>query len=124
MTGRLQGKRGALLLHAGAVLGLAALVFLYIQDVLVCPLQLVLGVPCPTCGVTRALLALAQGDLAGYVHYQPMALFLAAAVLLALHHRPLRRWRVALWTYVGGVLLLNLALYFFRLSNGTLLTIL
>lgn len=110
-----------MLLHAAAALGLGVLVLLYARGIVVCPVWLAFGVPCPTCGVTRALLALAQGDLAGYVRCHPLALFLAAAVLLALHHRPLRRWRAALWTYVGGVLALDLALYLFRLSNGTIL---
>ena len=110
-----------MLLHAAAALGLGVLVLLYARGIVVCPVWLVFGVPCPTCGVTRALLALAQGDLTGYVRCHPLALFLAAAVLLALHHRPLRQWRAALWTYVGGVLALNLALYLFRLSNGTIL---
>lgn len=106
-----------MLLHATAALGLGVLVLLYARGIVVCPVWLVFGVPCPTCGVTRALLDLAQGDLAGYLHHQPMALFLAAAVALALHQRPLRRFRKALWAYVGAVLALDLALYALRLGD-------
>lgn len=106
-----------MLLHAAAALGLGVLVLLYARGIVVCPVWLVFGVPCPTCGVTRALLALAQGDLAGYLHHQPMALFLVVAVFLALHHKPLLRFRWVLWTYVGVVLVLNLVLYVFRLGN-------
>ena len=43
--------------------------------------------------------------------------FLAAAVALALHQRPLRRFRKALWAYVGAVLALDLALYALRLGD-------
>ena len=118
MTGGSLGRKGRLLLlHAAVLLGLGALVWLYARGVLVCPVQLAFHLPCPTCGVTRALLDLAQGNLAGYLHHQPMALFLAAAVALALHQRPLRRFRKALWAYVGVVLVLNLVLYVFRLGN-------
>ena len=118
MTGGSLGRKGRLLLlHAAVLLGLGALVWLYARGVLVCPVQLAFHLPCPTCGVTRALLDLAQGDLAGYLHHQPMALFLAAAVALALHHKPLLRFRWVLWTYVGVVLVLNLVLYVFRLGN-------
>lgn len=63
------------------------------------------------------MLALTQGKLTDYLYYQPMALFLAAAVALALHQRPLRRFRKALWAYVGAVLALDLALYALRLGD-------
>ena len=118
MTGGSLGRKGRLLLlHAAVLLGLGALVWLYARGVLVCPVQLAFHLPCPTCGVTRALLDLAQGDLAGYLHHQPMALFLAAAGALALHQRPLRRFRKALWAYVGAGLALDLALYALRLGD-------
>lgn len=118
MTGGSLGRKGRLLLlHAAVLLGLGALVWLYIYGILVCPIQLVLGLPCPTCGVIRALLALTQGKLTDYLYYQPMALFLVVAVFLALHHKPLLRFRWVLWTYVGVVLVLNLVLYVFRLGN-------
>lgn len=106
-----------MLLHAAAALGLGVLVLLYARGIVVCPVWLVFGVPCPTCGVIRALLALTQGKLTDYLYYQPMALFLVVAVFLALHHKPLLRFRWVLWTYVGVVLVLNLVLYVFRLGN-------
>ena len=118
MIGNFRGRWIRLLLVHGCVaLGLALLVWLYIYGILVCPIQLVLGLPCPTCGVIRALLALTQGKLTDYLYYQPMALFLVVAVFLALHHKPLLRFRWVLWTYVGVVLVLNLVLYVFRLGN-------
>jgi hypothetical protein len=38
-----------------------------------CGFARMFGVPCPGCGSTRAMLALAHGDLHGLVHYNPLA---------------------------------------------------
>jgi len=39
---------------------------------LICPFHaLTAGIPCPTCGTTRALLALMQGDVAASLGYHP-----------------------------------------------------
>ena len=50
-----------------------------------CPFLYLFGVPCPTCGVSRALLSLLRLDIRGYFYYQPMALPLLVAVWLMLH---------------------------------------
>jgi hypothetical protein len=48
-----------------------------------CPIRAVSGLPCPSCGLTHSLAALARGDLAGSVAYHPLGP-VAAAALLAL----------------------------------------
>ncbi|HET7541784.1 MAG TPA: DUF2752 domain-containing protein [Polyangiaceae bacterium] len=42
-----------------------------------CPLASVVGVPCPGCGLTRATLALARGDLKHALELHPLVLVLA-----------------------------------------------
>lgn len=49
---------------------------------LVCPFRTLTGIPCPTCGGTRALLAAASGDFRAAVQLNPMV-GLAATGLLA-----------------------------------------
>ncbi len=80
-----------------------------------CPFLRIFGIPCPTCGVTRATLSLLRGDPAGYLSYQPFALPLLAAVWLLLHQRLFRKRRliVAVSLSVVG---LNFVYYLFRLS--------
>ncbi|MBI1865600.1 MAG: DUF2752 domain-containing protein [Nitrospirae bacterium] len=57
--------------------------------VLACPLKELTSIPCPTCGTTRALLALAKGDAWSALRMQPLATagvglgFLASAWLAA-----------------------------------------
>ena len=41
-----------------------------------CPFYYVFGIPCPTCGTTRALICLFRLDIKGYLSYNPAALFL------------------------------------------------
>jgi len=86
-----------------------------------CVSQRVLGLPCPGCGMTRALIALLHGDLGGSLRFHPLAvplgLGLGLFVLLALglpHASP--RWpRVVQWattlagTALGAVWVLRLA---------------
>jgi hypothetical protein len=47
----------------------------------VCPFRALTGLPCPTCGVTRSLLALAAGHPGTAISYSPLAV---ATILLAL----------------------------------------
>ncbi|BDG03318.1 DUF2752 domain-containing protein [Anaeromyxobacter oryzae] len=45
----------------------------------VCPLKALAGIPCATCGMTHAFVALAHGDLAAAVSASPLGAALAAA---------------------------------------------
>jgi hypothetical protein len=47
-----------------------------------CPLRTLTGVPCPTCGTTRAGLALVRGDILGALHFNPLATLAGLAFLL------------------------------------------
>jgi hypothetical protein len=49
-----------------------------------CPMASVLGVPCPGCGLTRATLALAHGDLKHALELHPLVLVLAPLFIGAL----------------------------------------
>lgn len=48
--------------------------------ILPCPVHFITGVECPGCGMTRACIALAGGDIRQALHYNPLSLGL---VLLA-----------------------------------------
>ncbi len=66
----------------------AAIVILLILTILriyKCPLDFFLGIPCPLCGITRAFLSIAKGDIAGSFYYHPLwPVILAAFVLFVL----------------------------------------
>ena len=47
-----------------------------------CGFARMLHVPCPGCGSTRAMLALASGDLQGLLRFNPLAPFMTALVVL------------------------------------------
>jgi hypothetical protein len=51
-----------------------------------CPLAAFFGVPCPGCGLARAMLSLLRGDVTGALALHPLVFVAApAAVALALH---------------------------------------
>ncbi len=86
------------------------------QAVPACPLKSLSGLPCLTCGTTRAAVALAQGDLAAALALNPLAaaawLTLVGGGLVAgiaaLAGRPLRQpdWAFPLWARLGLVAML------------------
>ena len=43
-------------------------------DITLCPLKRLLGVPCPTCGTTRAFAELFRGDVLGAFARQPLVM--------------------------------------------------
>lgn len=51
------------------------------SGITLCFIRNVFGIPCPTCGSTRAVLLLAQGDLAGSILFNPIGIILAAIML-------------------------------------------
>lgn len=84
-----------------------------------CPLAGVLGVPCPGCGLTRATLALAHGDLRHALELHPLVLVLAPLFIWAMSSaaigyvrgprapRNVRHWLASRTvTALGSVLLL------------------
>ena len=79
-----------------------------------CPVFTFLGLPCPTCGGTRALLSLLRFDIGGYFSYHALALPLLAAVWLMIHQRLFQR-KKAIFIFVCGVLILNTAYYAVRI---------
>jgi hypothetical protein len=52
------------------LLGALALI---LPGLLPCPMAVVLRLPCPGCGMTRATFALLRGDLAGMLRFHPLA---------------------------------------------------
>lgn len=78
-----------------------------------CPILFLFGIPCPTCGVSRALLSLLNTDFDLYFYYHPLALPLLFAVLSIIHLRQFKRKKVA-FTLAMSVLTLNLILYVLR----------
>ena len=59
------------LLCVGAVFLLA-----YRFGIILCPLKRFTGIPCPTCGSTRAVICALKGDFAGAFKYQPLVMTL------------------------------------------------
>ena len=47
-----------------------------------CPLKALFGVPCPLCGITRAIISVLHGDWGLAFYYHPMWPVIVAAVLL------------------------------------------
>ena len=67
-----------------------------------CVLYDTTGVPCPWCGLTRSVIALADWDLAGSLRFNPAGLVIVVLVLAALVRRSVRRVVVPLRPLVVG----------------------
>ena len=82
-------RRGAVVLALGGLLTL-----IYVEHFPICPMASVLGLPCPGCGLTRATIALARGDLREALHLHPLVWLIS----------PIFGWAVAsaAYGYVRG----------------------
>jgi len=108
-------KKGLLLL--GALVGLAA--YFYVTNLLfgsVCPSKILVGLPCPGCGLTRAALLMLGGDFIGSLRMNPILPFLFVyAILILLKKKNAAR------NYIIFVIILSFAVFGYRVifSFGT-----
>ncbi len=101
-------------------LALAAAVFAVFWLLkLPCPILGLTGVPCPTCGVSRALFALLAGDVAASLALHPLAVPLTVAVLLCLLLPVVKRkgLQISIYVFVGVVLAANTGYYLLKLMH-------
>ena len=84
-----------------------------------CIWRALLRFPCPTCGVTRALLSLLCLDLPGYLQYNAMALPLLVATIALLFLKDLPRKKL-FFTVSLIILLCNIGYYLVRLTQGSI----
>ena len=87
----------------------------------VCPVLYFFGIPCPACGMTRALASLARLDFAQYFKYNAFALPVLLCVVSELHKGLFKKHKKTVDIAVCAVALLNFGYYITRLINKTLL---
>ena len=81
-----------------------------------CPFTYLFRVPCPTCGVTRAMVSLFKFNIEGYFYYHPLAIPLILSVLLMIHEKCFKR-KWAIYSFAALTLTANLCLYAVRLAH-------
>ena len=85
---------------AGGMVAIAAAwPVLPVHPPLACPLRSLTGVPCPFCGMTRAVVAAAHGHLGASLAFNPAGMFVLALAVVAIF-RPawLARLQVPMWS--------------------------
>ncbi len=103
-----------------AVLGIAVYyVIVHILFGQFCPMMIALHLPCPGCGMTRALMLVLTGHLQEAWRLQPLVFgWIFLAVLFAVNRYILDR-KPKILTYLLVVLLLGaILLYLFRIKTG------
>ena len=95
-TAAFQGRvKEALCLLATLAAAVSLVLFAHYIGMVLCPLKRFTGIPCPTCGATRALVKLLPGEFAAAFLQQPLAMtgiFMAGSLYLlsCLSQRPRR----------------------------------
>lgn len=71
-------KRNTIIIATVTIVAVALLILL---DIYKCPLDYILGIPCPMCGMTRAFIAAVSGDIISAFHYHPLWIVIILGVL-------------------------------------------
>ena len=126
--GRARGAKEPASRRLGRILGWGAILLL-VSGTFTCPSRLLLGIPCPGCGMTRATWALMRLDLHAALAHHPLspllaplfgwvvgrALLVEAGWLREGSFDPLRRAPRALWALL---LLLFLGVWILRFTGA------
>ena len=92
---------------AGARLGAGAVwPRLPVHPPLACPFRALTGLPCPLCGMTRAVVAAMHGHVLASLRFNPAGVLVIALAVALLGGLRLDRVRIPLWVLAGfGALL-------------------
>jgi Protein of unknown function (DUF2752) len=83
---------------AAAMLGLAVVwPHLPVHPPLACPLRSITGIPCPLCGMTRAVVALVHGHVVESLRFNPAGILVVVFALALVAGLRLDRIRVPIW---------------------------
>lgn len=115
-----RGKK-LVLLHAGVVCGVAVYALIMELTGIGCPIRWLTGVPCPSCGLTRATLALLRLRPQEAFAWHPMVFLIYPYLFLLFHFRTklFAHWKkgVLIGLLAGGGVLF-VVVYVIRLWNG------
>jgi hypothetical protein len=64
---------------------------------LACPLRTITGIPCPFCGMTRAVVAAAHGHLVDSLRFNPAGIVVALLAVALIAGLRIERLRLPLW---------------------------
>jgi len=78
-------KRKLIGRHALILLVLTLFVLFLSVTGIHCPIRYLLGIPCPTCGTTRAYIAFFHGDFLRAFYYHPLFLLGPSLIFLGIH---------------------------------------
>jgi hypothetical protein len=89
---------------AGMVAIAAAWPILPVHPAVACPLRSATGVPCPLCGITRAVVAAAHGHVVASLAFNPAGIVvLLVAVVAILRPAWLARLQLPAWSFLAIV---------------------
>lgn len=102
--------------YVGALLTVAFMAGLILvahaTGIVLCPLKRLTGVPCPTCGATRAVLALVHGRFVESLQINPLVVLIICALpVLWLFRFRLCTW---IWAVLSVAVVCNWAYVIFR----------
>ncbi len=97
-------KERGVRLVATAILGGAIVYPILPVHPATCPLRSTTGIPCPFCGMTRAVAAAVHGDIVGSLRFNPAGvLFAVLVVALLVRPRLVQRLQPPLWVMWAGL---------------------
>lgn len=95
------------------VIGLISITVNITTDRSICLFLNLTGIPCPSCGMTRATISFIKGDLSGAFYNHPL-FFLPAVVVLISHKKVRKNKAVFNWLVFSSIAVL-LIVYIIRL---------
>jgi Protein of unknown function (DUF2752) len=94
------------LVAGGMVAAAAVWPLLPVHPPFVCPLRSITGIPCPMCGMTRAVVAAVHGEVFASLRYNPAGILVLALALVLILRPQLPRARAPAWFLPVGAALL------------------
>lgn len=84
-----------------------------------CPSQVIIGLPCPACGMTRALIALLTLNVEKAFYYHPMIFFVAPLLAVYFYYKIRKPEKVKKLFYPALIIiLLSVFLFVFRVLKA------